>query len=90
MTIWQPVSERERAVATVAHCGQRLWHAQEAARRADEQLRRAIRDVDDAEQAALNAARRLERIDALGERVPRTVSRAPLPDDRAVTLRLLA
>jgi hypothetical protein len=59
-----PPAEQKKAVATVNQCHLELWHAREDARRVDEMMRRAIRDVEDAENALDAAMRRLKRIDA--------------------------
>jgi len=53
-----PASEQERANATRTQCESRLRQAQESARHAREMLRRAIREVDEAEVALGEAMRR--------------------------------
>ena len=57
-------AEQNRAIASVSRCHMVLWHAREEARRVDDMLRRAIRTVEDAEDALNEAARRLNRFDA--------------------------
>lgn len=70
MTNGYPVSEQERAGATVTQCQGQLRQAQEHARRAVEVLRRAQRVVEEAA-GALGMA--TERLDRMGS--PRTVAR---------------
>jgi hypothetical protein len=76
-----PAAEQKKAVATVTQCHLELWHAREDARRVDEMMRRAIRDVEDAESALDDAMRRLHRIDA--------PAAAPMPGDPSSHLILL-
>ena len=65
MTNGQPVSEQERAGATVAQCQGQLRQAQEYARRAGESLRRAHRVVEEAVGALGMASRRLDRMEGV-------------------------
>ena len=61
MTTWHPNSERERTDATVSQCEGDLRLAHERARSAGETLRRALRGVEEAEEAFRLATRRLGR-----------------------------
>lgn len=70
MTNGYPVSEQERAGATVIQCQGQLRQAQEHARRAGEVLRRAHRVVEEAVGALGMATERLDRMGSL-----RTVAR---------------
>jgi hypothetical protein len=70
MTNGYPVSEQERAGATVTQCEGQLRQAQEHARRAGEMLRRAHRVVEEAVGALGVATQRLDRMGSL-----RTVAR---------------
>lgn len=62
MTDWNPVTERERAGATLAECEARMRRAEEQARRAGEAMRRATRDVDAAREELATSRRWLERL----------------------------
>ena len=55
------VSQRDRAVTSVSDCQAQLRRAQEDARKGGELLRRAVRDVEEAEVALGDATRRLGR-----------------------------
>lgn len=55
MSAWNPVSEKERAAATVTRRGLELRLAQDEARRLGDMLRRATRAIAEAE-AALGVA----------------------------------
>lgn len=63
MTDCHPVSERERASATVTHFAGQLRRAQEQARCAGETFRRALRGVEEVEGALGEATRRLDRME---------------------------
>lgn len=62
MTALHPVSEAERAQVSLGATERRLRQTHEVARRAEEALRRALRDVADAEDALLRATIRLDRV----------------------------
>ena len=62
MTALHPVSEAERAQVSLGESEIRLRQTHELARRAEETLRRALRDVADAEDALLQATIRLDRV----------------------------
>lgn len=64
MSAWHPDSERERASAAVTRCAGQLRQAQEHARRSGETLRRALREVAEAEGVLEEAARRLDRVES--------------------------
>ena len=74
MSAWHPDSERERATAAVTRSAGRLRQAQEHARRSSETMRRALREVAEAEGALEEAARRLDRVESsTAAVVPRVV-----------------
>jgi multidrug resistance efflux pump len=66
MSAWHPVSEEERARATLTRCEGQLRQAREQGRRADEVLKKTLRGIAEAEDALAQATRRLDRSARVG------------------------
>lgn len=62
MMVLHPVTESDRAHVSLSQCEAKLRLTHELARRAEITLRRALREVADAEDAMLRATIRLDRV----------------------------